>query len=104
METRTRNWTAIGAVSILGLGIAAGGAIAAASAMTLNDTRGADTGVTGISTRDDVLDPLPASATPGPSVISAPAVTTEEPKVVTPQPPTKPGSSSPDSNSPDSND
>ncbi len=59
MDVKT--WVAVGATSLLGLGVVSGGAVAAAEALNLTDISGSIAGTTGISTRDTTLDPLPSS-------------------------------------------
>jgi hypothetical protein len=62
-----KKWTAIGAASVLGIGIFSGGAIATANAIQLNGQAGVDTGIGQVAT--DVPRFVGSPATP--SAVSA---------------------------------
>ncbi len=60
---KTQKWRAIGAASVLGIGIVAGGGLMAANAMTINDVQGADTGVGSVSVQSTSDAPITADTT-----------------------------------------
>jgi hypothetical protein len=67
-----RKWTLVGAVSVLGIGLVSGGAIAAANAVDINDSRGDDAGVNSIrGTSTGASLGVPSAITPTPSPSSS---------------------------------
>jgi hypothetical protein len=60
MDVKT--WVAVGATSLLGIGVVSGGAVASAHSLGLTDIAGSVASTTGISTKDTTVDPLPISA------------------------------------------
>jgi len=93
--TTVKTWTAVSAVSVLGIGLLGGSAAAAAANMGLNDNLGFP-GVSGESTKDTSQDVLPVS------VVSLPSADSESPISESPAS-ESPASTSPESNSAESN-
>ncbi len=97
-----KKWTAIGAASVLGVGIVGGGAVASANAMSLIVDDSGATGIAGISTKNSSFDPLPDSTVSAQSVNSVDS-TPSAPSPASPESAPSPVSNSPASaNSPDS--